>query len=60
MQKGETQFLHKKLRQVLWAMYVSSITEMLYVLSPHFLALLGLGGYKYPPLKSIVSIISLY
>ena len=27
---------------------------------PHFLALLGLGGYKYPALKSIVSIISLY
>ena len=41
-------------------MYVSSITEMLYILSPHFLALLGLCGYKYPPLKPIVSIISLY
>lgn len=60
MQRGETQYFHKKLRQVYWAMYAFSITERLYVLSPHFLALLGSRGYKYPTLKSRVSELFLY
>ena len=41
-------------------MYAFSITERLYVLSPHFLALLGSRGYKYPTLKSRVSELFLY
>lgn len=40
-------------------MYISSITKM-YVLSPPFLALSVLSGYKYPTLKAIVSKLFLY
>lgn len=59
-EKGESQLLHKKLRQVYWFMYVSSITKMLYVLSPHFLALSVLSAYTYPTLKTLVSELLLY
>lgn len=36
-------------------MYISSISKMLYVFSPHFLVLSVLSGYKYATLKAIVS-----
>lgn len=41
-------------------MYISSISKMLYVLSPNFLALSVLSGYKYPTLKATVSEFFLY